>query len=255
MATVNEILTLAYKQVGYVEKPVNDTKYGRKFGMRQAQWCGYFIDWLFVLCDMEEPTCAYTPNGAKGFKKINRLYETGKPKSGDILFFDFPNDDLERISHTGIVVQYLGRNKVLTIEGNTSAGLFATKSVRNDERNGGMVDCKIRNMSDIVCWGRPDYDNAPMPVVNEIMKDAGLYKEPVKKETKKVVKKASKKYHIVISGDTLWGIAIQNQLTVSQLKSANNIRTDVLKIGQKLFLPEPTKSGKAFSKLFGRKKK
>jgi LysM repeat protein len=44
--------------------------------------------------------------------------------------------------------------------------------------------------------------------------------------------------HIVKSGDTLWGIAKNNKVTVDQLKRANpKVNTQALKIGAKLVIP------------------
>lgn len=43
--------------------------------------------------------------------------------------------------------------------------------------------------------------------------------------------------HIVGPGDTLWSIARRYNTTVSELKSLNNLTSDVLSIGQKLIVP------------------
>lgn len=43
-------------------------------------------------------------------------------------------------------------------------------------------------------------------------------------------------YYIVKSGDTLWSIAKNNDLTVDELKKLNNLTTNTLSIGQKLIL-------------------
>ncbi|MDG2400577.1 MAG: LysM peptidoglycan-binding domain-containing protein [Akkermansiaceae bacterium] len=44
--------------------------------------------------------------------------------------------------------------------------------------------------------------------------------------------------HVVESGDTLWGIAKNNKVTVDQLKRANpKVNTNALKIGAKLIIP------------------
>jgi hypothetical protein len=64
--------------------------------------------------------------------------ETATPKPGDIAFFDFPGDLLDRISHVGIVLKDNGDGTVTTIEGNTSP------DKKGDQRNGGMVCKKIR---------------------------------------------------------------------------------------------------------------
>ena len=60
---------------------------------------------------------------------------------------DFPHDGIDRISHIGIVVK-VGTNTVLTIEGNTSGN--------GDQRNGGMVMIKKRQIgAEIVGFARP----------------------------------------------------------------------------------------------------
>lgn len=50
---------------------------------------------------------------------------------------------------------------------------------------------------------------------------------------------AGEKIHTVRRGDTLSGIARQYGLTVAALKSRNKLRSDVIRIGQKLVLPGP----------------
>ncbi len=63
---------------------------------------------------------------------------------------------------------------------------------------------------------------------------------PVEKSSSTVTAKAKpsqeSKYHIIQKGDTLWGIANQNGITISELKRLNNISTDnpTLKIGAKI---------------------
>lgn len=42
--------------------------------------------------------------------------------------------------------------------------------------------------------------------------------------------------HTVASGDTLWAIARQHDLTVAQIRQLNNLTTDTLRIGQRLRL-------------------
>ncbi|HET8809619.1 MAG TPA: glucosaminidase domain-containing protein [Flavobacteriaceae bacterium] len=46
----------------------------------------------------------------------------------------------------------------------------------------------------------------------------------------------SAKTYTVRDGDTLWNIAKQNDLTVEQLKDLNNLRGNVIEVGQKLFV-------------------
>ena len=46
-------------------------------------------------------------------------------------------------------------------------------------------------------------------------------------------------YYIVKKGDTLYSIALKNNLTVSELKKLNNLVNDTLSIGQKLKITKP----------------
>ena len=54
------------------------------------------------------------------------------------MYFDFPADGVDRISHVGIVVKNNQDGTVTCIEGNTSA------DKKGDQRNGGEVCLKIR---------------------------------------------------------------------------------------------------------------
>lgn len=45
------------------------------------------------------------------------------------------------------------------------------------------------------------------------------------------------KTYIVQKGDTLWSIARENNISISELKEANNLETNLLSIGQELIIP------------------
>jgi hypothetical protein len=134
---LDKFLDVAQSQLGYIEGPAdNETKYQKP---KQA-WCGAFVNWCAKQAGIKIPNCTYTPAGATGFMDKNAwtLAEAAEPQPGDIVFFDFPGDALDRISHVGIVISNNGNGTVTTIEGNTAP------DKKGDQRNGGEVCQKIR---------------------------------------------------------------------------------------------------------------
>lgn len=132
----NKVIELATAEIGYIEEPINKTKY-----QKTAQpWCGAFVNFIFKKAEVAIPNCLSTQAGALAFKKIDKFQEAANatPEMGDLAFFDFPNDNLDRISHIGIVVKDNGDGTVTCIEGNTSS------DVKGNQRNGGEVCTKIR---------------------------------------------------------------------------------------------------------------
>jgi hypothetical protein len=179
--TVDKVLKVAQKEVGYLEKSRasyvkdravlyektkgagsdNYTKYGKEMhdiypGVMDfpAAWCDCFVDWCFYTAygvtnakgllhgDFND----YTVASAQLYKNHNAWYT--EPRVGDQIFFN----NGSRICHTGIVVDVQG-GKVYTIEGNTSnaAGVVP---------NGGCVAKKEYAISSnrISGYGRPNYD-------------------------------------------------------------------------------------------------
>ena len=137
MSQLNKFIEVAKAELGYIEGPQdNETKYQKP---KQA-WCGAFVNWVAKQAEVKIPNCTYTPAGATGFmdKKAWTLAEQADPKPGDIVFFDFPGDALDRISHVGIVITNNGDGTVTTIEGNTAP------DKKGDQRNGGEVCQKVR---------------------------------------------------------------------------------------------------------------
>ena len=162
--TVQAVLKKAFSQVGYIEKPVNITKYGAQFHSNPAQWCGLFVMWVFLKVGHDNfPNTAYTPNGVKEWKERKKWHTKGEVKPGSIVYFDFKGDGVNRVSHVGIAVRHLANGQVLCIEGNTAS------SVKGDQRNGGEVVIKSRHLNDIVGWAVPDFAGAPHPIVAEIV--------------------------------------------------------------------------------------
>lgn len=197
--TAARLIEVATKEIGTVEGPKeNQTKYGAFTKANYQPWCGSFVMWCANQAGVKIPNTVYTPGGAAAFEKAKAWQdaETATPQPGDIVYFDFPGDGVDRISHVGIVVKDNGDGTVTTIEGNTAGAV-------GDQRNGGMVQKKIRGYKknkakvevSIVGFGRPKFGDAapvkPEPAA-EVKKatdpkaypgatvDPGEFGEPVK---------------------------------------------------------------------------
>jgi hypothetical protein len=141
------LIAVALKEVGTIEKGENLTKYGEFTGANGLPWCGSFVNWCANEAGVKIPNMVSTAAGAQKMKDLGRWQTV--PKVGDLCFMDFPNDNLDRISHIGIVAK-VGLKSVLCIEGNTSG--------TGDQRNGGMVMVKERFLGkEIVGFARPKF--------------------------------------------------------------------------------------------------
>jgi hypothetical protein len=160
--TVAAIVEIAKKEVGTIEGPKdNETKYGAFTKANFLPWCGSFVMWCANQAGVKVPNTVSTVAGAGAFKKMGTWTEAkdSKPLPGDIAYFDFPGDNVDRISHVGIVVENNGDGTVTCIEGNTAG------NPKGDQRNGGEVAVKTRGyiankkkvMVSIVGFGRPNY--------------------------------------------------------------------------------------------------
>lgn len=176
MTAVERLLTVAQKEVGYLEKQSaamlddketnagrkNYTKYARDlYPELQAQpWCDMFVDWCFVQAFGQVAArqligggfSAYTPTSAQYYKNRGQ-YHRKDPQPGDQIFFR----NSQRIYHTGIVIE-VTLTKVRTIEGNTSDGSAVIA-------NGGAVCEKeyLLTNSAIDGYGRPDWSLVETP--------------------------------------------------------------------------------------------
>ena len=181
MTTVEQLLSVAGAEVGYLEKAsssrldsptenagnANFTKYARdldrlKFynGPKNGfAWCAVFVDWCFVRAFGLEVALKMTGQSLGGYgagcaesvryyKAMGRFYRYN-PKPGDQIFFA---DGRGGMAHTGLVERVSG-GTVYTIEGNTSgaSGVVA---------NGGGVCRKSYPLSysRIAGYGRPKYE-------------------------------------------------------------------------------------------------
>ena len=168
------LVEVALAEVGTIEGPKdNETKYGKFTKSNFQPWCGSFVNWCGNESSVKIPNTVYTPAGAQAFIKAGawQMSEEATPQPGDIAYFDFPSDGVDRISHVGIVIKDNGDGTVDTVEGNTAG------NKKGDQRNGGECCRKTRaykkkngsklrrsELVSIVGFGRPSFGK---PVVKK----------------------------------------------------------------------------------------
>jgi hypothetical protein len=163
--SLEAIIEVAKKEIGTIEGPKdNETKYGKWTGANFQPWCQSFVSWSAFTSGLDPkkyPKTASTVAAADWFKKNNRWADARNddPTPGDWIFFDFPDDGVNRISHVGLCIKNNGDGTIQVIEGNTSG------TSKGDQRNGGMCVEKnrayVKNkkgiLNAVVGWGRPVY--------------------------------------------------------------------------------------------------
>jgi hypothetical protein len=170
--SVEAIIEVAKKEIGTIEGPKdNETKYGAWMKVNFQPWCQSFVSWCAFTAGVAKfPKSASTVAASDEFKKQGRWADARNddPTPGDWIYFDFPEDGVNRISHVGLCIKNNGDGTIQVIEGNTSG------TAKGDQRNGGMCvektrgyvkDNKKKLMNAVVGWGRPVYageENAPL---------------------------------------------------------------------------------------------
>jgi hypothetical protein len=177
-----DFIAVAKGELGVIEGPKeNETKYGAFTKANFLPWCGSFVNWCANEVGLKIPNCVSTKVGAEAFMKKSQWEkaEEAIPLPGDVVFFDFPNDGVDRISHIGIVVGLIDDKQCVTIEGNTSG--------TGDQRNGGMVMVKVRNIGkEIVGFGIPKF--VPYKGEHPTVEMPKSGEKPTKEKTKKWTK-------------------------------------------------------------------
>jgi len=215
--SVEAIIEVAKKELGTIEGPKdNETKYGAWMKINFQPWCQSFVSWCAFTAGVAKfPKSASTVAASDEFKKQGRWADARNddPTPGDWIYFDFPEDGVNRISHVGICIKNNGDGTIQVIEGNTSG------TAKGDQRNGGMCvektrgyvkDNKKKLVNAVVGWGRPVYageENAPLLSKRDAAPTAKA-SSPVKKSTPAAFKtlKVGSKGEMVAKIQKLLGI-------------------------------------------------
>lgn len=127
----SEIARRARLEIGYKERPGNDTKYGQALKYNGTAWCAVFVSWVYVTVSAQlsvpNPLAGLTTkfgfaHCTTSFARAKRrglvLVPGESPMPGDVVVYDhdaFPFGD----GHTGIVVATFKNGRYDTVEGNT----------------------------------------------------------------------------------------------------------------------------------------
>lgn len=170
MPTVKQVMDLARSQIGTTEYPPNSNTcvYNQAFYGHPVEdgvpkgasypWCCTFVWWCFAPFDpcLVKKT-ASCMDLAQWFKDNGQWVEAGNQRVGDVVFYKF-NTNNRWTNHTGLVDEVVGPNDIYAVEGNTSE--------KGSQDNGGAVLRKHRT-SNIVGYGRPKYNDAPVDPDND----------------------------------------------------------------------------------------
>jgi hypothetical protein len=220
--SLEAIIEIAKAEIGTIEGPKdNETKYGKWTGANFLPWCQSFVSWCAFTAGVKDfPKTAATVAASDWFKKKDRWADARNddPTPGDWIYFDFPDDGVNRISHVGLCIKNNGDGTIQVIEGNTSG------TAKGDQRNGGMCVEKTRAyvknnkpklMNAIVGWGRPVYAGEEnLPLLSKVGSSDAPVKVPANAAptAAPTAKKAFKPFKIGAKGSSVK--AIQEALGV-----------------------------------------
>lgn len=213
MATANQLLTIARKQLGICENPpgsnnvrYNTWYYGREVMGSAYPWCMAFVQWVFAQSGVKLPVRTASCGALMNAAKAAGCWVTAGFKPGDVVIYDFPGG--AATDHCGIVETELPDYGVQAVEGNTSQS--------GSQSNGGMVCRKNRPGKYIVGAVRPVFDKEKEEddmVIYKTLNDVpGWYKPAVQKVMDKGALKGTSGKEINVSEDLCRTLTVLDRL-------------------------------------------
>ncbi len=213
MATANQLLTIARKQLGICENPpssnnvrYNTWYYGREVMGSAYPWCMVFVQWVFSQAGVKLPVRTASCGALMNAAKAAGCWVTAGFKPGDVVIYDFPGG--AATDHCGIVETELPDYGVQAVEGNTSQS--------GSQSNGGMVCRKNRPGKYIVGAVRPVFDKEKEEddmVIYKTLNDVpSYYKVAVQKVMDKGALKGTSGKEINVSEDLCRTLTVLDRL-------------------------------------------
>ena len=213
MATANELLAIARKQLGICESPpgsnnvrYNTWYYGREVMGSDYPWCMVFVQWVFAQAGVKLPVRTASCGALMNAAKAAGCWVTAGFKPGDVVIYNFPGG--AATDHCGIVETELPDYGVQAVEGNTSQS--------GSQSNGGMVCRKNRPGKYIVGAVRPVFDKEKEEddmVIYKTLNDVpSWYKAAVQKAMSKDALKGTSGKEINVSEDLCRTLTVLDRL-------------------------------------------
>lgn len=213
MATANQLLAIARKQLGICENPpssnnvrYNTWYYGREVMGSAYPWCMVFVQWVFAQAGVKLPVRTASCGALMNAAKAAGCWVTAGFKPGDVVIYDFPGG--AATDHCGIVETELPDYGVQAVEGNTSQS--------GSQSNGGMVCRKNRPGKYIVGAVRPVFDKEKEEddmVIYKTLNDVpSWYKAAVQKAMDKDALKGTSGKEINVSEDLCRTLTVLDRL-------------------------------------------
>ena len=213
MATANELLAIARKQLGICESPpgsnnvrYNTWYYGREVMGSAYPWCMVFVQWVFAQAGVKLPVRTASCGALMNAAKAAGCWVTAGFKPGDVVIYNFPGG--AATDHCGIVETELPDYGVQAVEGNTSQS--------GSQSNGGMVCRKNRPGKYIVGAVRPVFDKEKEEddmVIYKTLNDVpSWYKAAVQKAMDKDALKGTSGKEINVSEDLCRTLTVLDRL-------------------------------------------
>ncbi|MFE4029333.1 NlpC/P60 family protein [Priestia sp. YIM B13551] len=139
------------------------------------------------------------PRASRDQAKSGTAVSASNLQKGDLVFYDTDYDGV--VNHVGI---YAGSNKMINAASSKGVSYADTSN----------------------SYWKPRYVSARRVLST---------KQPTVQTTNTSTAKTT---YTVVKGDSLWKISKKYGTTVAKLKSANNLKSDLIRIGQKLVIPK-----------------
>lgn len=145
----DDLIAIAESQLGYCESTRNYivmedqsikgvTRYGRWYGDAYGDWCAMFVSFCLNYAEIPRTAIPYEAACQRWVDDLSkpewdfyRPAEEYRPVKGDLIFFDWDDDD--EAEHIGIVRE-VGEETLVTIEGNSANCVRCNEYKLDDER-------------------------------------------------------------------------------------------------------------------------